>query len=325
MSMPASDPAVASSTTVPLRSVDQLVARAQASAAPRRRAVAAEAEGGDVVVELDVEPVGGGSARPRRAGRSSLLRTSQPDWPGDRRRPATDAQRRRHRARRCRRRRAAAGRSRQAAASRARRASAPHHATIFTSRSGTTMTLRGAAPSSWRWTLSDASASASAAARSSPRGARQRVAQLAVDLDRERHLVVDQQRRVERRPGGVGDHPALAQRRPALPRRGAAPSARRAGSASRTASVRVADGLRFLDRAGELVELGDRLVELQASIASPTAAMVRWSLRFERLVLARRRRRCRSPAATRAGRSATRLRSRPPTIRGRARAGCRTA
>src|SRR5699024_8653919 len=48
---------------------------------------------------------------------------------------------------------------------------APRHATIFTSRSGTTMILRGAAPLSWRWTLPEASASSSTAARSSPRGA----------------------------------------------------------------------------------------------------------------------------------------------------------
>src|SRR6185369_17569629 len=46
-----------------------------------------------------------------------------------------------------------------------------HQATIFTRRSGTTITLRGLAPPSWRCTLSDARARASASARSRPRGA----------------------------------------------------------------------------------------------------------------------------------------------------------
>ena len=44
---------------------------------------------------------------------------------------------------------------------------------------------------------------------------RERVAQLAVDLHRQRYLVVDEQRRIERRPGGVRDHPLLAERCPA--------------------------------------------------------------------------------------------------------------
>ena len=72
------------------------------------------------------------------------------------------------------------------------------------------MTLRGLAPASWRWTFSDASASASASAFGRPRGALKRIAQLAVDLDRQGHLVVDQQRRIEARPGGIGDHAVAA-------------------------------------------------------------------------------------------------------------------
>ena len=91
----------------------------------------------------------------------------------------------------------------------------------------------------------------------------QRVAQLAVDLDRERHLVVDQQRGIERRPGRVDDHALLAKRRPGL--FGKMRRRRRCQLHQRADRVRPRRRrLRLLDRGGQLVQLGNRLVELEA-------------------------------------------------------------
>ena len=126
---------------MPLREVDQLVAGAQRPALLRRRAVAAQAERGDIVVERDVEPIAGAPLPASPSRSTSLLRISQPDWPAigatstERSVAATGP-----------RTAAAIERAQPAAGSTASataRASAPHHATIFTSRSGTTMTLRG--------------------------------------------------------------------------------------------------------------------------------------------------------------------------------------
>ncbi len=80
---------------------------------------------------------------------------------------------------------------------------------MFTSLSGTTITLRTSAPSSERWTFSLASASASSSAFRQALGDGQGVAQLALHLHRNGHLVVDQQRRVGGRPRRVGDEAGL--------------------------------------------------------------------------------------------------------------------
>ena len=146
-SMPASDPAVASSTTSPVPSVDQPIARAQRPPLARRRAVAANAEGGQIVVQLDLQPIGRAGPSRRRADRPahcgpasrpapesarpgsalSPLATAPDDppayiglKPAGRRGPAQGQGKR------------------------------TDHATILTSRSGTTITLRGAPPAKLR-------------------------------------------------------------------------------------------------------------------------------------------------------------------------------
>ena len=183
-------------------------------------------------------------ARSAPSRSTSLLRTSQPAWPSigadlDR------AQRRRDRARRS----AAVERVQaRTPAERARpgsEARRSRHATIFTSRSGTTITLRGVAAVELPLDLVGRERERLGRRPVEPARRGQRVAQLAVDLDRERHLVLDQQRRIELGPGGVGDQPFAAEQRPRLPRRGAAPSARPAGPACGSPRSRVADGGAF--------------------------------------------------------------------------------
>ena len=138
-----------------------------------------------------------------------------------------------------------------------------HHATIFTSRSGTTITLRGARAVELALDLvrGQRERLGRGAVEAARRG--QRVAQLAVDLDRERHLVVDQQRRDRssarpRRRSGRSP-PSAAQHSSA--RCGAIGAISRIKRPDRLASRRRRLG--FLDRAGQLVELRDRLVELE--------------------------------------------------------------
>ena len=85
--MPASEPAVASSTTCARRNVDQLVAGAERTPLAGHGAVAADAEADDVVVKLDVETI----ARLAGAGRVQpvlqLVVDEPPDLALDRRRP----------------------------------------------------------------------------------------------------------------------------------------------------------------------------------------------------------------------------------------------
>jgi hypothetical protein len=60
----------------------------------------------------------------------------------------------------------------------------------------------------------------------------ERIAQLALDLDRDGHLVLDQQRRIDRGQAASATRPRPARSRPRPLRRGAASSARRAAAAS---------------------------------------------------------------------------------------------
>ena len=69
---------MASSTTCPVADLDQPVARAQRPPLARRRAVAADAEAGDIVVELDLEPVARTAPASPPSRSTSALRTSQP-------------------------------------------------------------------------------------------------------------------------------------------------------------------------------------------------------------------------------------------------------
>ena len=88
--------------------------------------------------------------------------------------------------------------------------------TRFTSRSGTTITFLGTAPPSARRIFSWPSASASACSRGQALGGGDRIAQLAVDLEREGDGIVDQQRGVGVGPGRVGDEAGLRETRPAF-------------------------------------------------------------------------------------------------------------
>ena len=97
ISMPASDPAVASSTTDAVAEIDELVARAERPPFLRRRAVAAKAERGDIVVERDVEPVGRRFAAGLAQAVDQLV-AHQPARLAVDRRDADRAQRRRDRA-----------------------------------------------------------------------------------------------------------------------------------------------------------------------------------------------------------------------------------
>ena len=211
-------------------------------------------------------------------------------------------------------------------AARGQRGASALHATMLTSRSGTTITLRTCAPSSERWTFSLASASASSSSLRQALGDGQRVAQLALDLHRDGHLVLDQQRRIDRGPGGVGDQAGLAHRRPAF--LGEVRHHRR-GEQQQRADRRAAVGRRrgLLGRGGQLVDPRHRLVE------------------GERLdVLGRPRRSsggscgrapCPRPCAPASycaeqppqplDEAAAAFDARFPTTAGRARAGCRTA
>ena len=234
MSIPASDPAVASSTTVPFASVDQLVARAQAYAArasPRGRC---GGRSGDIVVERDVEPIAALPLACFAQAVDQLVAHQPARLAVDRRRPRPSAGSPRP-GPTLRRRTADAGRTRRAPCSAGAGASAAHHATIFTSRSGTTITLRGAAP---QLALDLVGGQRERLGRRPVEPARrgQRVAQLAVDLHRQRHLIVDQQRRIEARPGGIGDHSALAERCPAFLGEVRRRRREQAGSTSRIAS-----------------------------------------------------------------------------------------
>ena len=305
------------------RRLDQPVARAQRPPLAGHRAVAADAEAGDVVVELDLEPVGGASPSRRRAGRPARCAPASRRGPGsarpDRRAAmlATGPARRRHRA--------AEGRSRPSAQSSKARASAAHHATILTSRSGTTITLRGGCAGELRLDLGRGERQRLGLVLGQARAARSSVSRsLPLTWTAMRHLVVDQQRRVDVRPGGVGDHARLAERRPGFlgemrrHRRG-----EQHQGADRLVAARRRRGL--LDRVGQLVERGDRLVELQPldRLADRGDGPVRPCGRAPRPR--------RSPPAAPCASRHTRWTKRaapsipPPTIRGRARAGCRTA
>src|SRR5205085_5122570 len=125
-----------------------------------RRAVAANAEGGDIVVERDVEPVLRRAAPRFAEPVDQLVAHEPPRLPGDRRH-LDGAKGRRDRARRSSAVERMKAASRQSQASQ-KESSAPHHATIFTSRSRTTITLHVLAPASCRCTLSDARTNASA-------------------------------------------------------------------------------------------------------------------------------------------------------------------
>src|SRR5262249_21537687 len=139
--------------------IDQLVARSKRPPLAGDGAVAADAEAGDIVVKLDVEPE-------LRGGRPALAQPVDQfvaHQPADLTLDRADLHPRESRGPRpggapAVQRMKPAGGERQCH----QRCKTADHATIFTSRSGTTITLRGGAPASCRCTLSDARASASA-------------------------------------------------------------------------------------------------------------------------------------------------------------------
>ena len=243
--MPASEPAVASSSTVPRAGVDQPVAGAQRPPLARHRIVRADAEAGNVVVELDLEPV----ARPRRrrrrragpAARCAPASRSAPESARPARRAASAPPaptRRPHKA-------AARPQPESASAAARPKRAAPscddvhqpvgHDDHLARRRPGEDRAARR------RWRAPSPPDPPSAHPWRRGIG----VAQLAVDLDGDGDLVLDQQGRVRLGPGGVGDQARCARPPPRPPRRHAAPSARPAAASSRPPRVREAEGGAF--------------------------------------------------------------------------------
>src|SRR3546814_934655 len=151
----------------PQRGIDQLVAGAQRPPLARYRVIGTDAEAGNVVIQLDLEPI----AR-RLSFRAEPVLQRRPHQPA-----GTPLDRRDIDRTKCRGHRPVATTSverPQCASAQQQhhgKGGGPNHATRFTNRSGTTITFLGAFPSRIRTTFSDASAISSTVSRAAPLGA----------------------------------------------------------------------------------------------------------------------------------------------------------
>ena len=142
---------------------------------------------------------------------------------------------------------------------------------MLTIRLGTTMTFRGGRPSSQRATCGNCKRGALDRAAFGVARKFERAAQLAVDLDRDRHLLLARQFRIGDRPGLLGKQPAAARASATSLRPDAAssaPSAAPRSRAPRAAPRRPGFVCRLplrqlLDRVGQFANARDGAVEAE--------------------------------------------------------------